>query len=85
MSQKSELKDRVIAKQKYLEARLVELRADARRDAREEARRIEESLDHVKASVKDGWDSLTEEASRKLNRWLKADEEPSTRPRESLH
>ena len=73
MSQFDELKDRVAAKQKRLEARLAELRADARSKGREEGDRLEAELVSVRDAIKDGWDKVTEEVAAKLNQWLDND------------
>ncbi len=73
MSQFDELKDRVTAKQKLLESRLAELRADARSKGREEGDRLEAELVSVRDAIKDGWDKVTEEVAAKLNQWLDND------------
>ena len=73
MSQKDELKDRIIAKRKRLEAQLSELKADARSTSREQAQKLQSQLDELNESLKGGWDNLTEAVARKLNTWLKDD------------
>lgn len=70
-SSKKELRDRVEAKQKRLEARLQELKADTREQSREERGRIEAQLSEVSKHVREGWDRISEQTSRKLNDWLK--------------
>ncbi len=70
MTQKSELKDRVAAKQKELEARLHTLRADAQTKSREEVEKLEAKLDEMKSAVKDGWEKMTEASAKKLNELL---------------
>ncbi len=73
MNQKQELKARVTAKKKELEARLATLRADAGAAARDERAKIESKLSELKTSMTDGWNDLTEDVSAKLNGWLKDD------------
>ena len=66
-----ELKNRVPAKQKELEARLSELKADAQGKTADEIDRIKTRLSEVRETVKDGWDNLSEQSAKKLNEWLK--------------
>ena len=73
MSQKEELKDRIVAKRKRLEAQLSELKADARSASREQANRLQSQLDELNESLKGGWENLTESVARRLNDWLKND------------
>jgi predicted trehalose synthase len=73
MSQKDELKDRVEAKKKRLEAQISELKADARSTSREESARLQSKLDALGDSLKEGWDDLSETVAAKLNGWLKDD------------
>ena len=73
MSQKDELKDRIMAKRKRLEAQLSELKADARSASREQAQKLQSQLDELNENLKGGWDDLTEAVARKLNNWLKND------------
>lgn len=73
MREWDELRDRVEAKRKRLEARIAELRADTRAEARAERARLEKRLEHLAASLQGGWESLTDEAARTLNAWLKED------------
>ena len=73
MSQMDELKDRVEAKKLRLEAKISELKADARSTSREESQKLQSKLDALKDGLKDGWDSMTEAVASKLNDWLKDD------------
>ena len=73
MSQTDELKKRVEAKKLSLQAKIKELQADAQATSREEVRSLQAKLDDLNESVKDGWDSVTEAVSGKLNKWLKDD------------
>lgn len=70
MSEMNQLKDRVAARRKELEAKLHTLRADTRQKASEEATEIEAKLEQMKEAVKDGWDRLSEASSKKLNKLL---------------
>lgn len=71
MKEKEELRSRVEAKKKRLEARIEELKADAGASAREEKRKIDEELKQLSAALQEGWDNLTEDAARKVNDWLR--------------
>lgn len=73
MSQQAELKDRIDAKKKRLEAKISELKADARSTSREESKKLQSKLDALGDSLKDGWDDLSETVAGKLNAWLKDD------------
>lgn len=74
MNQKEELKARVIAKKKELEARLVTLEADANAAARDERAKIKQKLAQIGEDIRTSWDDLTEDVAAKLNRWLKDDD-----------
>lgn len=71
IERKDELKNRVQAKQRELEARYLELKADAQERTREERARVKRKLDELQETVKDGWDSLSDRVAAKLNDWLK--------------
>ena len=68
---KEELKDRVKAKQRELQSRYHELKADSRAEARQESGKIRRKLDELQETMKEGWDDLTESVTAKLNEWLK--------------
>ncbi|MBZ0252772.1 MAG: hypothetical protein K8I02_05470 [Candidatus Methylomirabilis sp.] len=70
MSQKDELKDRLLAKKKKLEAKLHEARADARKEGRESAKDIEKKLGEIDKTLKEGWDNLSESVMARINKWL---------------
>ena len=70
MSQKQELKDRIEAKQHELQAKIAELKADARAGARTERVRLEAQLKDLREHLAQGWDNLTERAARALNAFL---------------
>ncbi len=71
MTQKDELKARVKAKRKELEAHLHELEADGRSAANDGAQRVREKLDELSHLLRDGWDDMSESAAAKLNDWLR--------------
>lgn len=69
-SQKEELKDRVTALRKRLQARIAEGRAEGRRAAREQADEAQERVDELGEILAKGWDDFTEDVARRLNRWV---------------
>ena len=71
MSDKKELKDRVEAKRKRLEARISELKADTRAEAREESGKLQRKLEEIKDATSEGWDDLSDKAAARLNKLLK--------------
>lgn len=71
MTQTTELKSRIEAKKKELEARLLEAKADAQSKSRETEKAIRDRLDDLRGILSDGWDRLTEESAKRLNGWLK--------------
>lgn len=72
-SQTTELKHRVTAKQRELEAKLAEARADATAKGRESAESIKKRLDDLKRIVPEKWDDVREATAQKLNTWLRED------------
>jgi hypothetical protein len=70
ISKQEELKDRIKAKQRELEARFNELKADGRSEARDERDRVRSRLDELQETIKDGWDNLSDRVTAKLNDWL---------------
>jgi hypothetical protein len=71
VSQREELKSRVLEKKMMLEAKLEEAKADAKQVARVGAEQIEARLRDLERTVKDGWENVTEEVAARLNEWLK--------------
>ena len=69
--QRDELKQRVEAKRKRVEARVHELRADATEESRRKADELEAQLDSVKQSLRDGYENLESAAVEKINSFLK--------------
>lgn len=72
LKQKEILKNRAEAKTKELEARLANLKADAREGASDEIERIRTSLDDLAEAARAGWDNLTESLARRVNTILDA-------------
>jgi len=70
ISKQEELKDRIKAKQRELEARFNELKADSRSEARTEREKVKSRLDELQEAIKDGWDNMSDRVSAKLNEWL---------------
>lgn len=70
MNAQNELRDRILAKKKKLEAQLYELKADSSEAARQTAEQVEENLSKLKEYIKHGFDNLSEEAITKINSWL---------------
>lgn len=68
--EKAELKARIEAKKKELEARIAKLKADSVGGANETLSKLQDKLTHLEGDLKHGWDNLTEAAAGKLNRWL---------------
>lgn len=70
-TQTQELKERVTAKQKRVEARIHELKADGSDQARNKASELRAQLDDIKQRVSDGYENLKQDTAEKLNNWLK--------------
>jgi predicted nucleic acid-binding Zn-ribbon protein len=70
MSERKELRLRIEAERKELEARLARLRVEGTAAANASAEAIEKELKELQTHVRDGWDNLTEAAAGKLNKWL---------------
>jgi DNA replication initiation complex subunit (GINS family) len=66
-----ELKLRVDAKINELKAQLGNLAADGTAEAQKRKEQIEATLKDAQAHIKEGWEKLTDQASSKLNEWLK--------------
>jgi len=68
-----ELKERVAAKQKRIEARIHELIAEGSQESRRKAEQLKQNLEDVKQTVSGGYENLKQNAAAKLNNWLKDD------------
>jgi len=71
MGETEELKNRIEAKRKQLEADLAKAKADGQGSTNDAAEEIAKKLEELKTSLSDGWDNLSESVSKKLNDWLK--------------
>jgi hypothetical protein len=66
-----QLKDRIEAKWKHTEARILELKADANEKSHAKAKELEKQLEEIERHISDGYDNLQEATVSKLNEWLK--------------
>lgn len=66
-----ELKERIEAKKKELQADWERLKADTRSDARERREQIESKLSELREATASGVENLTDRASAKINEILK--------------
>ena len=67
---RTELKSRMEARRKEMEARLAELKADASGKQRELVDSLEKDFHSMSDAVQEGWDQLTDKTVAKLNEWL---------------
>lgn len=65
-----ELRHRVEAKRKRLEARLEDAKADVAQKKRMTADSIRGKLDELDQHLRDGWEDLSDAAIGKINAWL---------------
>lgn len=70
MDNKKELKERLLAKKKELEARMHNLNAETSKEAAEKKMEIEHKLNTIQESVESGWEDLSDKAVEKLNKLL---------------
>lgn len=66
-----QLKDRIEAKRKHIEARILELKADASEKSHAKAKELEHELRDLKRYLSDGYENLQDATVSKLNEWLK--------------
>lgn len=72
MTNKSiELRHRVEARKKELEANLERAKADAQGEVSETVERIQHKLNELNDHLKEGWDNLSDAVADRLNEWLK--------------
>ncbi len=71
MSRKDELKLRVEARKKQLEADLLKARAAAHGKSNDAVEAIEKKLKSLGDAIGSGWDAVTEATAKKLSEWLK--------------
>lgn len=67
----TELRFRVEARQKQLEADLARAKADAAGLANDHMETMQRKLDELQGALKDGWEKVSEGTLKKLNEWLK--------------
>lgn len=70
MLAKQELKSRIEAKKKQLEADLATAKADGFAHLTEAQKDAKRKLEEIETRTKDGWDKITDEAAKKLNQLL---------------
>lgn len=68
-----ELKHRVLARKKELEARLEQMKADAQHSRHESAEKIRGKLRELESVVGEGWNDMKEATAERLNRWLRSE------------
>ena len=71
MGRKDELKLRVEARKKQLEADLLKARAAAHGKKNDAVEALEKQLKRLGQTLEVGWDKLSATASKKLSDWLK--------------
>ncbi len=71
MGRTDELKLRVEARKKQLEADLLKARAAAQGKKNDAVEAIEKKLKGLGEALESGWDSVTEATAKKLSDWLK--------------
>jgi len=70
MSETRELQLRIEAKRKRLEADWAEAKVQANDNKNQAIEAIREKLDELGHTLQDGWDDITEDVARRLNKWL---------------
>ena len=66
----NELKLRVEAKKKDLEAQIAKFKADSLGKSNDTLEALQKKLNSLEGDLKSGWDNVTESVAGKLNRWL---------------
>jgi capsule polysaccharide export protein KpsE/RkpR len=66
----TELKLRVEAKKKDLEAQIAKFKADSMGNANGAIEALQKRLNSLEGDLKHGWDNVSESVASKLNRWL---------------
>ena len=70
MSRKEELKTRVDAKLKQLQADLAAAKANAQGGKNDQVEKIEAKLSEAKEALKSGWENVSEDVAARLNKLL---------------
>jgi chromosome segregation ATPase len=66
----NELKLRVEAKKKDIEAQIAKFKADSLGKSNDAIEALQKKLNSLEGDLKSGWDNVTESVAGKLNRWL---------------
>ena len=69
-AQTEELKARVEAKKKIIEAEIAQLKADAKGAKNQQVEKLEKKLGELHSALEKGWDNVTDGMAKKLNSWL---------------
>jgi chromosome segregation ATPase len=72
-NQMHELKLRVEAKKKELEAQIAKFKADSVGNKNDAIESLQKKLSSLEADLKHGWGNVSEAVASKLNRWLSDD------------
>ena len=70
MSETQELKLRIEAKRKRLEADWAEAKVQANDSKNQAVASIREKLDELSHTLQDGWEDVSEDVAGRLNQWL---------------
>lgn len=66
----TELKARVEAKKKELEAQIAKFKADSLGKSNDALETLQKRLNSLEGDLKNGWENVSESVAGKLNRWL---------------
>jgi hypothetical protein len=66
----TELRARIEAKRKELEAQIAKLKADSISGTNDSLHKLQKRLSNLEADLHTGWDNMTDAVAGKLNRWL---------------
>jgi hypothetical protein len=69
----TELKLRVEAKKKELEAQLAKFKADSIGKSNDAIENLQKKLNSLEGELKHGWENMSESIAGKLNHWLSDD------------
>ncbi|GEM_PF-3346603 len=72
-TQTEELKHRVLARKKELEARLEKLQADTAQARNENAEKLRRKLRELQNTLSEDWDNMKDATIERLNQWLRTD------------
>lgn len=72
-NQMNELKLRVEAKKKELEAQIARFKADSAGNTNDAVEALQKKLSSLEGDLKNGWENVSESIASKLNSWLSDD------------